>query len=289
MNSITLRAYAKINLYLDILGVLPNGYHEIESIMQSVSIYDEIEINKTSEKGIIINCDDPQIPCDNRNIAFKAAKLISEELNYNNGFEISIKKNIPVKAGMGGGSADCAAVLMGINMLFNKTLGLDKLIKIGKSLGADVPFCIVGGTKLCKGIGEIVADVPQLEKLYLVIVQPNFCISTQNAYRIYDENPINKKGKIDTVINSLSTKNTENLAKNMYNIFEELYKYPDINKIKAEFSKNDAIGSLMTGSGSAVFGIFNTYENALICKNNIDYPFVQIAETMSRSMDVLTK
>lgn len=289
MNSITLRAYAKINLYLDILGVLPNGYHEIESIMQSVSIYDEIEINKTSEKGIIINCDDPQIPCDNRNIAFKAAKLISEELNYNNGFEISIKKNIPVKAGMGGGSADCAAVLMGINMLFNKTLGLDKLIKIGKSLGADVPFCIVGGTKLCKGIGEIVADVPQLEKLYLVIVQPNFCISTQNAYRIYDENPINKKGKIDTVINSLSTKNTENLAKNMYNIFEELYKYPDINKIKAEFSKNDAIGSLMTGSGSSVFGIFNTYENALICKNNIDYPFVQIAETMSRSMDVLTK
>lgn len=289
MNSITLRAYAKINLYLDILGILPNGYHEIESIMQSVSIYDEIEINKTSEKGIIINCDDPQIPCDNRNIAFKAAKLISEELNYNNGFEISIKKNIPVKAGMGGGSADCAAVLMGINMLFNKTLGLDKLIKIGKSLGADVPFCIVGGTKLCKGIGEIVADVPQLEKLYLVIVQPNFCISTQNAYRIYDKNPINKKGKIDTVINSLSTKNTENLAKNMYNIFEELYKYPDINKIKAEFSKNDAIGSLMTGSGSAVFGIFNTYENALICKNNIDYPFVQIAETMSRSMDVLTK
>jgi len=289
MNSITLRAYAKINLYLDILGVLPNGYHEIESIMQSVSIYDEIEINKTSEKGIIINCDDPQIPCDNRNIAFKAAKLISEQLNYNYGFEISIKKNIPVKAGMGGGSADCAAVLMGINMLFNKTLGLDKLIKIGKSLGADVPFCIVGGTKLCKGIGEIVADVPQLEKLYLVIVQPNFCISTQNAYRIYDENPINKKGKIDTVINSLSTKNTENLAKNMYNIFEELYKYPDINKIKAEFSKNDAIGSLMTGSGSAVFGIFNTYENALICKNNIDYPFVQIAETMSRSMDVLTK
>lgn len=296
MDRITIKSYAKVNLYLDITGIRSDGYHLIESIMQSVSLCDLVTVEKTDRVGISIECNHPKVPCDERNIAYKTVKAFLNATNLDGNFHIIIDKKIPVQAGMGGGSADCSAVLKGLNIMNGEPLNADELMKIGTSLGADVPFCLVGGTKLCTGIGEIIQDISPIQKCYFVIVQPNFYCSTSNAYKSYDNNPIPVFGKIDkmkSLLNKISDKNSEIIKNSMYNVFEDLYKDERIDFIKADLIDNGAICAMMTGSGSAVFGIFDSYQKAdeyvLKCIKNSTYPFVQIAESQGKSMDILTK
>lgn len=296
MDRITIKAFAKVNMYLDITGVKPDGYHLIESIMQSISICDLVTIERKNTKGITIECDNPNVPCDERNIAHKAVKAFLNATNLDGDFHIKIDKKIPIQAGMGGGSADCAAVLKGLNIIHGKPLNANQMLKLGTSLGADVPFCLVGGTKLCTGIGEIIEDVNPIKKCYFVIIQPDFYCSTANAYKSYDSNPIPKFGKIDkmkSLLSQISDDNSEIIQNSMYNVFEKLYNDKKIDSVKADLVDNGAICSMMTGSGSAVFGIFDSYQKAdkyvKLCNENSTYPFVQIAESEAKSMVILTK
>lgn len=252
-----LRAYAKINISLDVLDRREDGYHIVKMIMQSVDLYDDIDVEKC-DKGIHINCNKPFIPRDERNIAYKAAKLFMEEFNISSGVKINIKKNIPIAAGMAGGSTDAAAVLRAMREIFNIKVSDEELMKIGVKVGADVPYCIMGGTALCEGIGEILTPIKGFKDKILVVIKPNFGVSTKEVYTSLDLSKIKKHVETDKIINAIENDDLDTVCSNMKNILENvtLNKYNVLKSIKKDLVKAGAKGALMSGSGPTVFAFF---------------------------------
>ena len=248
------KAYAKLNLWLDITGRRPDGYHTLNTIMRSIDLYDTVEIETNGSGDIIVSCDDPDIPTDERNCAYKAARLFFSEMEKNMGAYIRISKRIPVGAGLGGSSADGAAVLKGLNEMCGFPFGMDKLYALCAHVGADVPFCMHGGAAACTGIGDRMNAIDCCD-FSALIAFPGFACSTSDAYRRYDITPIPEKNGFDEYRQTIAS-NRSFLAENMYNIFELLYDIPKTAYLKEALISAGAEGACMTGSGSAVFGIF---------------------------------
>lgn len=258
--SLTVKAYAKLNLWLDITGRRADGYHTLNTVMRRVDLYDEIGIAPADDGSVSISCDDPAVPCDGRNIAHKAWKLFGELYGKPVGARISIHKRIPLEAGLGGSSTDGAAVLLGLNGLAGQPFTAERLAAESVRLGADVPFCILGGTAECTGVGEIMRPIPCAD-FAAVIVKPEFSCSTAAAYAAYDRAPKAAKAGFEAYCRDIAG-SAGAVAGGLYNVFEELYGDPRIAEIKRELLGAGALGASMTGSGSAVFGIFATLSDA---------------------------
>ena len=271
MHQLRIKAYAKINLFLDVFYKRPDGYHEIETVFQSIGLSDDIILRKSSQ-DIKIKCEHPQVPLDESNLAYRAAKLLLEESGISEGVEITIKKRIPISAGLGGGSADAAGVLVGLNQFFELGYEREELMRFGVKLGADVPFCILGGTALGRGIGEILTPLPPLERVWLVLVNPGFMVSTASVYqnlhaRAFNFELTNTKNKnlgltkcpknVNILIQQIQTSNLRKIGNEMFNALEAVVvnKYPVIWNLKSQLKEFGALGTLMSGSGPTVFAL----------------------------------
>jgi len=263
MDQITVKARAKINLSLDVLKKREDGYHEIRMIMQLIELHDIISI-KAIPRGIQVITNKPWLPGDRRNIAYRAAEFLISRYGIDSGVRISIKKNIPVSAGLAGGSADAAAVLKGINELFNLHLSEEEMLKAGTSLGADVPYCIKGGTVLAEGIGERLTELERLRTLNLVLVKPRVSVSTKWVYENLDLAEIKDRPDIDGIAEAIGRDDIDFLCSNMKNVLETVTarKYGVIGEIKRLLIELGAKGSMMSGSGPTVFGIFLDKQSA---------------------------
>lgn len=266
MDRIGVKACAKLNLFLDITGKRGDGYHELKSVMQSVDLMDYVRVSKADK--ISVGCDTPSL-CGKGNTAYKAAAEFFRRTGIDSGAEIFIEKHIPTEAGLAGGSADAAAVIFALDRLFETALSEDILCEIGKSCGADVPFSIFGGTKLCEGIGERLSPVPEIQDCFFVIVKPEFGMSTVESYRIFDLLNLStgEHGGLSKAVSALEQRDISALAGSFYNALECSATSDETGKIKAALLEQGALGSLMTGSGSAVFGVFSDIETAVKAKN----------------------
>lgn len=260
MNSICVKARAKINLSLDVLGRRNDGYHDVQMIMQSISLHDDIYIDCIDKRSIEIKCDKRWVPSNSDNIAYKAAAVMMDKYHLTKGVSIRIVKKIPVAAGLAGGSADAAAVLKGMNELFSLNLKEQELMLLGKSIGADVPFCVKGGTALAEGIGEILTEIAPLKNVSIVLVKPRISVSTAWVYKNLDIGKISLRPNTGLIVNFIKNQNIENIAKNMVNVLETvtLNRYGVIGEIKDKLVSLGALGSMMSGSGPTVFGIFGS-------------------------------
>lgn len=278
IGSVTINAYAKINLFLDITDTLPNGYHTLNNVMQQIDLHDEVTVSFSPDNSIKISvlCSDPDIPCDNRNIAYKAAERFMSETGITGKAEIKIVKNIPVMAGLGGSSTDGAAVLSALNRINKNVLPENELENMGAALGADLPFCIRGGAALCNGIGEKMQDICGLPHCSILIVKPDFPCSTASAYALYDKAPLQSAVEPGPLLAALQSGNLIDAGKNLYNIFEQLYNDPKIREIKETLLKLGAAGAALSGSGSALYGIFKEKEKALdaVSKLNFSHKYI---------------
>ena len=265
------RACAKLNLYLDITGVLPDGYHELRSVMQSITLWDVVDVQPADE--ITLTVDKPYIPTDERNTAYKAAKAFFAASGVEGGARINIKKRIPVGAGMAGGSADAAAVLNLLNIIYGLPLEQEQLLQVAASVGADVPFCLEGGTVLCEGKGEVLTRLPRLRRCGIVVVKPAFSVSTKTAYAMFDETG-GECPPIDAILSALDERDVQKVCAAMGNDLEKCIaqKYPEIDLIKQQLLDAGAIAAMMTGSGSAVFGIFKDRDSADRASNRLRAP-----------------
>lgn len=260
---IKVNAYAKINLMLDIVATRTDGYHDLFMIMQSIGIYDTITISQTNSKKITITCNIDDIPLNEKNIAYKAADTFFNGTKIKNkGIHIDIVKRIPHAAGMAGGSADGAGVLVALNELTNAGLTDDELCGIGVQIGADVPFCIKGGTLLAQGIGDVLNKVKPLRKCYILIAKPEVGVNTAFAYKQFDE-----CGKVHTpdkfgMLCAMQSRDLADIASRMENVFEQFIDVPNKVDMKSIMRESGALGVCMSGSGPTVFGIFDSKENA---------------------------
>ncbi len=282
------KSAAKINLALDITGKLPNGYHSIESVFQTVGLYDEVEVELT-DGGILLECEVPEcfassdpIPCDERNIAYKAAKFFFEQNGLDCGCRIHIKKGIPSQAGMGGGSTDAAAVLCCLGQLTGKS------VKNPEKLGADVPFFMTGGTAYVEGIGESITPLPDYSGRILVVAKGIEGVSTAEAYGKTDslispQHP-DVHGLVDTLVNS-----PDEAFRFFGNLFEEAVSLTEVDEIKKSMLAGGALNAVMTGSGSAVFGLFSERDNAAVCAEKLEKSgfFACVCETVPESFIVM--
>lgn len=265
---IKVNADAKINLGLDVTGRREDGYHEVRMIMQTLDYGDTVTLEKKPGLGITLECDDPRIPDGDENLAVKAAKQFEKKYNscfsdefkgWDFGMHIRLRKRIPVSAGLGGGSADAAAVIRGMNSLFDTGLGKDSLIDIGAEVGSDVPFCIIGKTALATGRGETLTPIPDFPHCFVLVVKPDLCISTGEAYDSLDDMDNLEHPDIDMLEKSIvSRKNIREIVTYMGNTFEKpmIIKHPVIGEIKSCMEEYGALKAMMTGSGPSVFGIF---------------------------------
>lgn len=262
MKSIIVKAQAKINLSLDVLNKRQDGYHDVKMIMQSIELHDIVELKKIN-KGIQVVCRNAYVPEDRTNTAYRAAALLGSMFGID-GIRIYIIKNIPVAAGLGGGSGDAAAVFHGINKLFSLDLPLDKLMKISANIGADIPFCIKGGTAIAEGIGEIITSIAPLQAASIVLVKPRFGVSTRWVYKNLNLDKIKKRPDTKKLVRLINSGDIKNVAENMINVLESvtMEKYEELKSIKDRLLEYGAMGSMMSGSGPTVFGIFNCRENA---------------------------
>lgn len=264
MNFIRLKAFGKINLGLDILRKREDDYHELKMIMQTVTLYDDIFIQKRKDKNIVVNTNLTFLPTNESNIVFKAAKLLKDEFNIKQGVNISLIKRIPVAAGMAGGSSDAAATLVGLNNLFKIGLNKKQLMKLGLKLGADVPYCIMRGTALSEGIGEILTPLNPMPKCYILLVKPPINVSTKYVYKNFSLNNIKEHPNIDGMINAINKGDLYNISNKLANVLETvtIKDYPVIEEIKNKMCQEGALNSLMSGSGPTVFGIFDNFNKA---------------------------
>lgn len=272
--TLTLKAFAKINLSLDITGVLENGYHQLEMIMQSVSLCDKVTITTSdASQGISLSCSVPSLCPMEQNTAYKAANLFFEYCRISPSVSLYIEKHIPSQAGLAGGSADAAAVLHGLNRLFHTHLTQEQLCEIGVQVGADVPFCICGGTMLATGIGEKLSPLPALPPCYIVICKPPVSVNTQEAYHTVDNAVILQRPNTQIICHALKEQNLPAVSQNMKNVFQEAMSLTDVHTITELMMRNNALGACMSGSGSAVFGIFETEQQALFSSNILKQTF----------------
>jgi 4-diphosphocytidyl-2-C-methyl-D-erythritol kinase len=257
MNSIELNAPAKINLSIDVLGKRADGYHEVKMIMQTISLHDIIYIEK-AKKGINVACQSPEAPSGRWNIAYKTAGLMIDRYNIKSGVKITIDKRIPVASGLAGGSTDAAAVIKGMNVLFGLGLDEQELMITGKQVGADVPFCIKGGTALAEGIGDVLTGLGKFSGINIVVVKPKIGVKTAWVYKSLNLDMIDKRPDTDLLVDAVNSKNADMVAKNMVNVLETvtIQRYGVIKEIKECLIELGASGSLMSGSGPSVFGLF---------------------------------
>lgn len=263
--SITLNCNAKINLALDVLERRPDGYHNVELIFNEISLFDIVTVTLRNDTEIHISCDDKTLPCDEGNIAYRAATAFFKAANLKLGADIELIKRIPHGAGLAGGSADAAGVLKGLNKLTEASLSPDALMRLGTTLGADVPFCIMGGCALAEGIGDILTPLPTPPKLYYVIAKPDESVSTAWVYQNLDLKNKNNDICVPAVAEGIRRNDLDMIIKNSGNVLESvtINRFPIINDIKDCFTQNGAILSLMSGSGTSVFGAFES-ENLAI-------------------------
>lgn len=289
MDSIKVKTSAKINLSLDVVGRKPDGYHLIESIFQSVNIYDIITVSKI-ENGIHLTCNEPEIPCDSRNIAYKAARLFLDKTGIKSGINIHIEKHIPSQAGLGGGSSDGAGVLYAMNTLFDTNIDICDLAKLAANISADTAFFIYGGTAFVQGIGEIINPIRLLPPIELVIAKGRSGISTPEAYKMIDE--LSEPNHIDThkLLKAIDKGKFLYHCNCCGNIFEQVTTVNDVFDIKKRMLANGAENAVMSGSGSAVFGIFKDFEAAAKCSEKLKniYPFAVHCQTIPQSITTET-
>lgn len=261
-----IKAYAKINIALDVVGKREDGYHLLKMIMQTVDLYDVIEITKI-DSDIKLICNKPYVPIDERNLAYKAAKLFKETYNIEGGVSINLIKNIPVSAGMAGGSTDAAGVLKVMNRIFNINASDEELRALGLKLGADVPYCINGGTALCEGIGEKITQLKPFNDKIVVIVKPPFGVSTKEVYKDFDLSKVIFHPRTEDIIRAMENDDIHFVSNNMKNLLENvtLRKHRVILNIKESMRSYDALGTMMSGSGPTVFAFFDDMLKAQIC------------------------
>ena len=261
-----IKAYGKVNISLDVVGKREDGYHLLSMIMQNIDLYDEIEVEK-QECGIILECNKSYVPVDNRNLAYKAAEIFKERYDIVDGVKINIEKNIPVSAGLAGGSTDAAAVLKVMNKLFNVNATEEELMELGLKLGADIPYCIHGGTALCEGIGEIITPIKPFRDKIVVLVKPAFGVSTKEVYKNFNLEKVKQHPKTAEIINAIENYDFNFVASNMKNLLENvtLRKHKILIKIKEEMNACGAINSMMSGSGPTVFAFFDDMLKAQRC------------------------
>ncbi len=271
MNQIELKALAKINLGLDVLGRRENGYHDVRMIMQSIFLYDEVRIEKKEAAGIEVETNLKFLPVGEDNIAYKAAKLLIDEFGIGEGVRITLRKHIPVAAGLAGGSSNAAAVLFGMNRIFRLGLSQKDLMERGVKLGADVPYCIMRGTVLAEGIGEELKRLPAMPKCTVLIAKPPISVSTKTVYEALDSKEITEHPDIDGIIKGLELGNLKMIAGSMGNVLEKVTvpMHPEIEKIKQEMKEVGALGAMMSGSGPTVFGLFESRAAARAAQRNI--------------------
>ena len=255
-----LKAYGKINLALDVLRKREDGYHDVRMIMQTVGIYDQLELQATRKPGIAVETNLSYLPVNENNLVYQAAKLLMDEFSVKSGIHITLRKFIPVAAGMAGGSSDAASVLFGVNKMFNLGLSREELMKRGVKIGADVPYCLLRGTALSEGIGEKLTPLPAMPQCRVLIAKPGISVSTK---LVYENLNINARSRdchpdIDGMIQAIQKQDLLGVAKKFGNVLELVTaeKYPVIEEIKAVMKKNGALNALMSGSGPTVFGLF---------------------------------
>lgn len=264
MDKISINAMAKINLGLDVLRRRENGYHDVKMIMQTVNIYDTLEFVRTQEPGIVVKVDAMELPTDENNLIYKAAKLLFDKCGVTEGVTITLTKRIPIAAGMAGGSTDAAAALVGINQLFGLQLSMQELKEIGVKIGADVPYCIEGGTALSEGIGEILTKLPDAPDCFVVVAKPEISVSTKYVYENLHANELKYHPDIDGMVEAIRSGDLDGVCTRMENVLETVTekKYPVISELKVLLKDAGAENSLMSGSGPTVFAIFKEEEAA---------------------------
>lgn len=277
---ITVRAYAKINLTLDVTGKRDDGYHLIDSVMQSIGIYDTVTVELKQEGGICVTSNNDELPNDESNIAVKAAKAFFESTGMScEGISIKIKKNIPIAAGLAGGSADGAAVIVALNELLECNLTQSQLCKIGEKVGADVPFCILGGTRIASGIGNILSPLPDIAECYIVLARPEFKISTAQAYSRIDQCEEIVHPNTELMGRHICSRDIVSMARQLGNVFHEAlplsYKM-EVDLIREAMIKNGALGACMSGSGPSVFAIFDDKSKANDCEQELKKTYGEV-------------
>ena len=258
-NDISLKALAKINLGLDVVRRREDGYHEVRMIMQTIQLYDRLDIKRTQEPGIQIQTNLSFLPVNENNLIYKAAKLLMDEFSITDGVSVKLDKRIPVAAGMAGGSTDAAAMLIGVNRLFSLGLTKRQLMERGVQIGADVPYCIMRGTALAEGIGEALSPLPPMVKCPVLIAKPSISVSTKFVYQNLKLDDTTIHPDIDRLIDDIKAKNLHDIAAHMGNVLETVTipNYPVIDEIKKHMLSNGAVGAMMSGSGPTVFGLLN--------------------------------
>ncbi len=272
MKKITRKAYAKINLGLDVIRKRPDGYHEVKMIMQTVGIYDTLTFQKIKQEEfteeekpfIRLSSDHEGLSCGRDNLIYKAAELIMQTYHVKDGVSIALSKRIPVEAGMAGGSTDAAAVFHGLNELFSLSMSLEDMKKLGVRIGADVPYCIMGGTALSEGIGEILTPLPAPPHAYLVIAKPDISVSTRYVYENLHVDTLDRHPDIEGMMEALKSGSLKGITDRMGNVLETVTvkEYPVIKQIKEEMLRAGAENALMSGSGPTVFGVYEREDTA---------------------------
>lgn len=262
------KALAKINLGLDVVRKREDGYHEVRMIMQNIGICDELDMRVTETPGIVLETDRADLPTDEGNLVYRAAKILMDEYGVAQGIHIFLKKQIPVAAGMAGGSSDAAAAMIGVNELFELGLTQQELMERAVQIGADVPYCLMGGTALAEGIGEVLSKLPSMPECMILIAKPPINVSTKFVYGNLKANELEKHPDIDGMIRDLEEKNLDHMCQIMENVLETVTvpAYPIIDKIKQLMTDTGALGAMMSGSGPTVFGIFTDQEKAELAK-----------------------
>lgn len=270
-----LRAYGKINLGLDVLRKREDGYHDVRMIMQTVGLYDQIDLFFRQASGIQIETNLPYLPVNENNLVYKAAQMLMEEFQVTNGVFIRLRKMIPVAAGMAGGSSDAAAVLVGINKMFHLELSMEELMERGVKIGADVPYCIMRGTALSEGIGEKLTALPPMPQCQVLLAKPAISVSTKYVYENLHANSLKPQQHpdIDGMIEAIGEGNLLEVSKHLGNVLELVTarKYPVIEEIKNVMRRHGALGALMSGSGPTVFGLFDNPKAASSAYEELRY------------------
>ncbi|MFA5880926.1 MAG: 4-(cytidine 5'-diphospho)-2-C-methyl-D-erythritol kinase [Eubacteriales bacterium] len=259
MNKITLKARAKINLTLDVLGKRPDGYHEVEMVMQTIGLHDELMI-EDAESGITVTTNNPGLPGGESNTAYRAAKMMIDSLQIDRGVKIHIIKGIPVSAGLAGGSTDAAAVIKGLNHLWNLNLSREDLVTRAAQIGSDVPFCIRGGTALARGRGELLAELPDIPEIWLVLAKPLLEVSTAEIYQNFDPRRVIERPNTGAMIKAVRDGNISGITENLANVLESvtLSRYPVVLQVKQAMEDSGVRRALMSGSGPTVFGLVDS-------------------------------
>lgn len=275
-----LHSYGKINLFLDIKNKLPNGYHEIKTVLQSIDLHDELFIDHVDDNKIIIECSDKNIPVDEKNTCYKAAAIIKEKYHISSGVIIKINKTIPAEAGLAGGSSNAAAVIAGLNTLWNLNFSKVEMMRLGLMVGADVPFCLVGGTYLGEGVGDKLTELNDFIWNHVLVVKPDFSMSTAFVYNNLLKEDHNSY-KNNDIVSFINSGDFINAAKSTANTLEKVVErfHPEINHIKNLMMQHQALTSMMTGSGSAVFGLFPDIERLEKAFNEISILYPQTFKT----------